>query len=98
MINFGNLCRSKTKGEIVMKIIKMMIGDRHIATVTESGMETFIKSHPFAPNLAEWYEACFYEVPNSDTFEERYELVLAGNYFCYLKPGLTLIAVEVDDG
>lgn len=79
-----------------MKVIKMMIGGHHIATISDHGMETFIKPHMYAPNLDEWYGACFYSIPHSDTFEQRYDLVVQNNYFCYLKPSLKLVAEDVD--
>lgn len=78
-----------------MKIIKMILGDKEIARITDGRFENIlICDHPFAPNFQEWYNNCFYGIEVAQTFEERYELAKAGHYFCYSKPFLQLVVEE----
>ena len=79
-----------------MKVIKLMIKDEEIARVEDGKFFTTIKPVGVCPpNFNQWYEACFYGIKNARTFEERFEAVKAGNYFCYSKPQLKLVAEEI---
>ena len=79
------------------KVIRMYLGDSEVARVTDGVFEDLVNSkHPFAPNFKEWYDACFYHLPGEVTFEERFEFVKCGHYFCYLKPSLKLVAEEIE--
>ena len=79
-----------------MKVIHMILAGKEIARIEDG---TFIRLvEPVGicpPNFGEWYNACFYDIPHSDSFEERWLLVRNRNYFCYLKPELKLIAETV---
>ena len=56
-----------------------------------------IGNHPFAPNFQNWYDDCFYNIRGAKTFEQRFELVKQGQYFCFSKPALKLIAEELKE-
>ncbi|MBD5526518.1 MAG: hypothetical protein HDR04_19385 [Lachnospiraceae bacterium] len=81
-----------------MKIISMILADREIARVEEGVFKQLVefgsKNIELLPdNLFQtWYDDCFYGIPKSSTFEERFELVEEQNYFCYSKPKLQLAA------
>lgn len=78
-----------------MKTIKMLLGGELIAEVVDGEFHCIMKSdHPFALNFKELYDACFYNMVGSSTFEGRFELAKYGHYFCYLKPSLKLIVEE----
>ena len=79
------------------KIIKMILGGKEVAKVTDGVFENIlICNHKFAPDFHSWYDNSFYNIKNSRTFEERFELVKQNNYFCFSKPSLILIAEEID--
>lgn len=81
-----------------MKVISLILADREIARVEEGVFKQLVELSPknmelLPDNLFQtWYEDCFYGIPNSSTFEERFELVKEQNYFCYSKPKLKLAA------
>ncbi|MBD5452323.1 MAG: hypothetical protein HDR25_06745 [Lachnospiraceae bacterium] len=76
-----------------MRVISMMLAGREIARVEEGEFRDLRERRDkFDPNLQQWYDDCFYSVPNSTTFEERLKLVKDNHYFCYSKPDLKLIA------
>lgn len=77
-----------------MRRIEMILGNKLIAVITKDSFEEKIDvSHPFSFNLQNLYDACFYRMA-ANTFDERFLLVKAGDYFCYLKPTLRLEAIE----
>ena len=81
-----------------MKVISMMLAGEEIARI-EEGKFTYViepKGGSLAPNFVNWYNDCFYGIPHSSTFEERFKLVEENNYFCFSKPKLKLIAKEID--
>lgn len=81
-----------------MKVIKLLIKDEEIARVVDGKFSTTIKPVGVCPpNFNRWYEDCFYGIKNARTFEERFEAVKAGNYFCYSKPQLKLVAEEIQN-
>ncbi len=81
-----------------MKIIRLLIGGSEIARVTDGIFSNTITPMGICPpNFAQWYEDCFYGLKGTRTFEERFEAVKSGNYFCYSKPCLKLEAVEEQD-
>lgn len=81
-----------------MKVISLILADREIARVEEGVFKQLVELDPknielLPDNLFQtWYEDCFYGIPNSSTFEERFELAMKQNYFCYSKPKLKLAA------
>lgn len=81
-----------------MRVISLVLADREIARVEEGVFKQLVELDPknielLPDNLFQtWYEDCFYGIPNSSTFEERFELVKEQNYFCYSKPKLKLAA------
>lgn len=78
-----------------MKTIKIMLGGKLVAEVVDGEFHCIMKyDHPFALNFHELYDACFYRIPGSDTFEGRFALAKTGRHFCYLKPSLKLVAEE----
>ena len=82
-----------------MRVISMILGDREIARIEEDG--TFRQLVEFKgmvqPSVRQLYEDCFYGVPNSSTFDERFEHVRVHNYFCWTKPALQLAARILPD-
>ena len=80
-----------------MKVIRMILGEKEVARVTEGVFEDLLQNrHPFAPNFQNWYDESFYGIPCARTFEERYVMVKHGQYFCFSKPALKLVAEEID--
>lgn len=80
-----------------MRVIRMILGEREVARVTENGFQDLLNNrHPFAPNFQNWYDESFYNIPGARTFEDRYALVKHGQYFCFSKPALKLVAEEID--
>ena len=80
-----------------MKIIKMILGENEVARITDGVFENIvICNHPFAPNFQNWYDDCFYNIRGAKTFEQRFELVKQGQYFCFSKPAVKLIAEEIE--
>lgn len=80
-----------------MKVIRMILGGKEIARITENGFQDLLNNpHSFAPNLMNWYDESFYGIPCAKTFEERYVMVEHGQYFCFSKPALKLVAEEID--
>lgn len=78
-----------------MKTIKMVLGNRIIAEVNDGELHDLLNNrHPFALKPQELYDASFYGIPHSSTFDDRVKLVQAGQYFCYVKPSLKMIVVE----
>lgn len=78
-----------------MKTIIMVLGNMIIAEVNDGNFHSLLNNrHPFALNPQELYDASFYGVPHSETFDDRVKLVQAGQYFCYVKPSLKMIVVE----
>ena len=62
-----------------MKSIIMKLGELELCTVVGDSADprhSVLKdvkidiSHPHSPNLLEWFNACFYELP-CETFDER---------------------------
>jgi hypothetical protein len=83
---------------MLMKIIRLLIGGSEIARVTDGIFSNTITPMGICPpNFAQWYEDCFYGLKGTRTFEERFEAVKSGKYFCYSKPCLKLEAVEEQD-
>lgn len=83
-------------GNVMKKSITMVLGGMTVANVVDGDFHTIMDNrHPFALNFMDLYDACFYGIENSSTFERRFELVQSGQYFCYLKPSLKLVAEEV---
>lgn len=79
-----------------MKVIKLMIKDEEIARVEDGVFSNTITPVGICPpKFSQWYEDCFYGIKGTRTFEERFEAVKAGNYFCYSKPQLKLEAEEI---
>lgn len=76
-----------------MKSIKMILGGKEVAKITENSFEEKLQRHPYGFNLVNLYDACFYGM-HLNTFDERYEAVKEGSYFCYQKPSLKLEAAE----
>lgn len=80
-----------------MRVISMVLDDREFARVEEGGIFKNI-IEPVGGELLpsnlfqQLYEDCFYGIPNSSTFDERFELARANNYFCWRKPALQLVA------
>ena len=77
-----------------MRVISMILGDQEIARIDEEGRFTQMVEFKglVQPSALQLYEDCFYGVPNSSTFDERFELVRVHNYFCWTKPTLQLAA------
>ena len=83
-------------GGLYLKIIKMILGEKEIARIIDGKFVNIVVcNHPFAPNFQKWYEDCFYGIENAQSFEVRFEFVKIGQYFCYSKPSLKLMAEEV---
>lgn len=79
-----------------MTVIRMELGNMVIAEVRDGEFHDLLNNnHPFALNTRDLYDASFYGIPNSSTFDERVEWVKAGQYFCYLKPTLKMTVVEL---
>lgn len=77
-------------------MIKLILGGREVARVEEGIFKnTLICNHPFAPDFKKWYADCFYNLENANTFEQRYNLVKLGQYFCFSKPALKLEAIDL---
>lgn len=76
-----------------MRVISMLLGDWEIARI-EEGKFTYITEFKGVsnPDVVGLYNDCFYDVPNSSTFDERFELVREHKYFCWSKPALQLVA------
>mgnify|MGYP003293953904 CR=1 FL=1 len=73
----------------------MILGKKEIARITDGRFENILVcDHQFAPDFQNWYDNCFYGIKNAHTFEERFELAKAGQYFCYSKPSLKLVVEE----
>ena len=80
-----------------MKVIRMVLGETEVARITDGVFEDLLKSkHEFAPNFQNWYDDCFYGIKGAKEFEARFEYVKIGNYFCFSKPSLKLIAQEIE--
>ena len=78
------------------KVIRMYLGEREVARITDGVFEDLVNSnHPFAPDFRVWYDECFYHLQAEVTFEERFELAKCGQYFCFSKPSLKLVAEEI---
>ncbi|MCR5517274.1 MAG: hypothetical protein K6F17_01715 [Lachnospiraceae bacterium] len=78
-----------------MKVISMMMGTIEVAKIEDGKFTNIVKnSSGLIPSFIQLYDDCFYGIPHSNTFEERYSLVTKNNYFCYTKPTLKLIAKE----
>lgn len=77
-----------------MRVISMILSDREIARIDEEGnFKQLVEFKGLAqPSVRQLYEDCFYGVPNSSTFDERFELVRVHKYFCWTKPTLQLAA------
>lgn len=80
-----------------MRVISVLLGGKEVARVEEGVFKNLVevetKSGLTSANIFhDWYNDCFYGIPNSSTFEERFELVKKQNYFCYSKPQLKLAA------
>ena len=77
-----------------MRVISVILGDREIARIDEEGnFKQLVEFKGLAqPSVRQLYEDCFYGVPNSSTFDERFELVKVHKYFCWTKPNLQLAA------
>lgn len=82
-----------------MRMISMLLGDQEIARIDEEGKFSQLVEFKglVQPSVRQLYEDCFYEVPNSSTFDERFELVRVHNYFCWTKPVLQLAAITLPD-
>lgn len=80
-----------------MRAIGIVLGDQLIARIYEDGrFEQLIELQGKArPNLLQLYEDCFYNVPNSSTFDERFNHAERHNYFCWTKPALQLAALII---
>lgn len=64
-----------------------MLGDKERARITDGVFTNSISCrNEFSPNFKEWYDDCFFGIENAQTFEERFEHALNGNYFCFTKP------------
>lgn len=92
-----NRGRRMLKMAKTVKMIKMMIGNKELARITDGVFTNIIPCrHEFSPDFRAWYDDCFFEIENAQTFEERFEHVLNGNYFCFTKPSVKLVAEEAD--
>ncbi len=81
-----------------MRVISLILADKEVARVEEGRFNQIVETKGrFAPNFAEWYDACFFGIANSETFDERFERVRENNYFCFKKPALKLIARNIDE-
>ena len=78
-----------------MKKIEMMVNNEIVAVIEKDKFVPLIKYEEpyFAPNYKEWYDSCFFRSP-AKTFEEQWEKVSKHDYFCSLKPGVRLIAID----
>lgn len=80
-----------------MRYISMMLAEEEIARIEEGVFKKIMKCNGFfIPNFEDWYNDSFYNIPNSKTFDQRYELVRNNNYFCYSKPDIRLIARDTE--
>ena len=78
-----------------MRVISLVLADKEVARVEEGVFKNLIEikgSHIPNDILKQWYDDCFYNIKNSSTFDERFELVKEQNYFCFSKPKLQLAA------
>ena len=76
-----------------MRVISMFLGDWEIARVEEGKIRQLAEFKGISqPNVSQLYEDCFYDVPDSSTFDERFELAREHKYFCWSKPALKLVA------
>lgn len=82
-----------------MKRIRMFAGEIELAQIVDGRYEEIFQraDSEFSKPFIDLYEKCFYNIKNSKTFEERFELVQQGMYFCYEKPSVRLIAEEIPE-
>ena len=82
-----------------MRAISLILNDWELARIDEEGnLKQLVEFKGLSqPNVRQLYEDCFYEVPNSSTFDERFELVKIHKYFCWTKPALQLAAIILPD-
>lgn len=89
----GTFSQGITGGKF-MRVISVILSDREIARIDEEGnFKQLVEFKGLVqPSVRQLYDDCFYGVPNSSTFDERFELVESHSYFCWTKPALQLAA------